>query len=96
MCKRASRPWQTQQASFGHIQKLSTYEAQTSPAYTQPIQEVVGHGSEVKGYGLVVGRGENLFWGSCSDSFGEMSYWDDIPPKRSKDELEPLGACHEG
>lgn len=25
-----------------------------------------------------------------------MSYWDDIPPKRSKDELEPLGACHEG
>ena len=26
----------------------------------------------------------------------EMSYWDDIPPKRSKDELEPLGACHEG
>ena len=27
---------------------------------------------------------------------GEMSYWDDIPPKRSKDELESLGACHEG
>ena len=27
---------------------------------------------------------------------GEMSCWDDIPPKRSKDELEPLGACHEG
>ena len=27
---------------------------------------------------------------------GEMSHWDDIPPKRGKDELEPLGACHEG
>ena len=27
---------------------------------------------------------------------GEMSYWDDKPPKRSKDELEPLGVCHEG
>ena len=27
---------------------------------------------------------------------GEMSYWNEIPPKRSKDELEPLGACHEG
>ena len=27
---------------------------------------------------------------------GEMSYQDDIPSKRSKDELEPLGACHEG
>ena len=27
---------------------------------------------------------------------GEMSCWNDILPKRSKDELEPLGACHEG
>ena len=27
---------------------------------------------------------------------GEMSCWDDMPPKRSKDELEPPGACHEG
>ena len=27
---------------------------------------------------------------------GEMSCWDDMPPKRSKDDLEPLGACHEG
>ena len=26
----------------------------------------------------------------------KMSCWDDIPSKRSKDELEPLGACHEG
>ena len=25
----------------------------------------------------------------------EMSCWDDIPPKREKDKLEPLGACHE-
>ena len=24
---------------------------------------------------------------------GEMSYWDDIPPKGSKDELGPLGAA---
>ena len=27
---------------------------------------------------------------------GETSCWDDIPPKGSKDELEPLDACHEG
>ena len=27
---------------------------------------------------------------------GEMSYWNDIPLKISKDELEPLGAYHEG
>ena len=27
---------------------------------------------------------------------GKMSYWNDISSKRSKDELESLGACHEG
>ena len=27
---------------------------------------------------------------------GKMSYWDNMPPKRSKDKLEPPGACHEG
>ena len=27
---------------------------------------------------------------------GEMSCWDDILPKRSKDKLELLGARHEG
>ena len=26
---------------------------------------------------------------------GEMSCWNDILPKRSKDDLEPLGAFHE-
>ena len=26
---------------------------------------------------------------------GEISCWDDIPPKGSKDELGPLGARHE-
>ena len=26
---------------------------------------------------------------------GEVSCWDDIPPKRSKVELKPLDACHE-
>ena len=26
----------------------------------------------------------------------EMSCWDDIPPERSKTELEPLGAYYEG
>ena len=27
---------------------------------------------------------------------GEMSCWDDMPPKRNNDELEPPGACDEG
>ena len=26
----------------------------------------------------------------------EVSCWDDIPPKKSKTVLEPLGACHKG
>ena len=56
----------------------------------------MGHGSEVREHSLMMGRGENLFWGSCSGFFGEMSCCNDIPTKRSKDELESLGACHEG
>ena len=69
MCRQASKPWQMQRATLGHTQKLSTRKAQTLPAYTQPIQEVVGHESEVRGYGLAVGREENLFWVSYTDSF---------------------------
>ena len=49
-----------------------------------------------RGHGLAMGRGENLFWVSAQALLGEMSCWDDIPPKSSKDELKPLGACHEG
>ena len=96
MCRGASRPRQTQRASFGHIQELSTRKAHTSPAYTQPIQEVVGHGLEVRRYGLAVGRGKTYSEVPTLALLGEMSCWDDIPPKRSKDELKPLGACHEG
>ena len=33
---------------------------------------------------------------SAQALLGEMSCWDDVPPKRNKNELEPLGACHEG
>ena len=48
-----------------------------------------------RGYGLAVRRREKpilefplkLFWGKCSAGI-------DIPPKRWKDELELLGACH--
>ena len=44
------------------------------------------------------------WWGESKTYIGvptqalleEMYCWDDIWPKRNKDELEPLGACHEG
>ena len=54
-------------------------------------------GSWVKGHGLAVGRGKKTYSGVLAQALlGEMSCWDDMPPKRSKDELEPPGACHEG
>ena len=51
----------------------------------------------IRGCGLAMGRKKKsilefllkLLW-------GEMSCWDDISPKRSKYELEPLDACHRG
>ena len=50
-----------------------------------------------RGHGMAVGRGEKTYYGVLTQALlGEMSYWDDMPPKRSKDELEPPGACHEG
>ena len=42
-----------------------------------------------RGHGLAVGRRKKPI-------LGEMFCWDDVPPKKNKDELEPLGACHEG
>ena len=42
------------------------------------------------------GEGKTYFGVPTQALLGEMSYWDDISPKGSKDELGPLGACHEG
>ena len=41
-------------------------------------------------------RGKTYFGVLAQAPLGEMSYWDDIPPKGSKDELGPLGAYQEG
>ena len=40
-------------------------------------------------------KGEAYFGIPAQALLGEMSCRDDIPPKRSKDELESLGACYE-
>ena len=48
-------------------------------------------------HGLVVGRVEKTYSRVLGQALlGEMSCWDDMPPKRSKNELEPPGACHKG
>ena len=41
-------------------------------------------------------RGKTYFEVPTRALLGKVSYWDDITPKKSKVELEPLGACHKG
>ena len=46
---------------------------------------------------MAVGKGKKTYSRVLAQALlGEMSCWDDMPPKRSNDELEPLGAYHEG
>ena len=58
---------------------------------------VASHESEVR-EGMVWRWREGKAYSGVPDRilFGEMSCWDDIPPKRRKDKLKPLGVCHEG
>ena len=58
---------------------------------------VVGHGSKVReSMAWQWGEGGANYGVLAKTILGEMSYWNDIPPKIGKDELESLGACHEG
>ena len=58
----------------------------------------------VIGYGSKVSESMVWWWEEreaysrvlAQNLLGEMSCWDDIPPKRGKGEFEPLDACHEG
>ena len=58
-----------------------------------------GHGSEVREYGLVVGRREETYFaapaqallGGTSSPTGMIDH-----PKEARLREEPLGACHEG
>ena len=55
----------------------------------------VGHRLEVK-EGIVWrwGKGEVYYGIPTQALLGKMSCCDDIPPKRGKNELESLSACH--
>ena len=59
------------------------------------ITRVVGHGSKVR-EGMVWQweKGKAYSEVPAQALLEEMSYWDDISPKRGKDELESLDACH--
>ena len=42
------------------------------------------------------GERKKTYYGVLAQALlGKMSCWDDMPPKRSKDELEPPDACYE-
>ena len=45
---------------------------------------------------MVGKRGGAYFGVPAQALLGEISYWNDIPPKRGKHELESLGACYKG
>ena len=86
-----SRTWQV------HERVKKVKHAQDSDTTSLYLANIGSGGLWVRGHGLVVGRRKKpilefllkLFWGECSN-------WDDMPPKRSKDELESPGACNEG
>ena len=64
-------------------------KARVRPRHHQPVPSQYrswwGHGSEVKGYGLVVGRGEKTYFVAPAQALlGDTSYWDDRTPKRGK------------
>ena len=99
MHRRVSRSWQTheQRTSFWRTQEMEHVQSLGTTNLYLTNTRVVGHGLEVRG-GMVWRWGEGKAYSRvlAQTFLGEISCWDDIPLKRGKDELEPLGACHEG
>ena len=60
--------------SSRQISNIHGSEARARSRHHQPVPSQYrrwwGYGSKVRGHGLVVGRGENLFWDSCFGFFG--------------------------
>ena len=87
LCRQASRPRRTreQQVDFEHIWKKGTRNAQTSLACTQLIQDTVK--SWVRGKRAWFGgreKGKPIWRFLPRPFWGEVSYWDDTPPKWAK------------
>ena len=84
-----------------HEQHAKKVKHTQDPSTTNLYPANIGSGGSwvrvKRGHGLVVERGKKTYFEVLAqDLLREMSCWDDMSPKRSKDELEPLGACHEG
>ena len=86
-----------QRTSFGRTRKWSTRKGLGTTNLYPANTRVVGHGSEVR-EGIVWRWGEGKAYSGVPTQIllGKMYCWDDISPKRENDELESLGACHEG
>ena len=86
----------TRRAMDSYGSRVHTQGLGTTYLYPTNTEEV-GHGSEVR-------KGVVWRWGEKGAYFGvpaqalleEMSYWDDILPKKGKHELESLGAFCKG
>jgi len=73
MHRRASRPRQMYEQQTSFLAYIGS-GARVRPRHYQPIPSQYRSGGSwvrgKRGYGLMVGRRENLFWGSHSYSFG--------------------------
>ena len=87
---RASKPpGRGRRMSDRQILDIHEGKARVKPMHHQLVPSQYrtwwGHGSEVKGYGLVVGRGEETYFAAPAQTLlGGTSCWDDRPPKRGK------------
>ena len=90
MTDRASKPSGCSKRISGkQILDIHEGKARVRPRHYQPVPSQYGtwwgHESELKGYGLVVGRWENTYFAVPVQALlGGTSCWDDRPPKRGK------------
>ena len=99
MSGRMHRPWQIHehQTSFQRTQEVEHLQGLGTTNLYPANTGVVGHGPKVR-EGMVWRWGERKAYSRVPAHIllRVISCWDDIPPKRRQDELEPLGTCHEG
>ena len=82
-------PGRGKRMSSRQILDIHERKARARPRHHQPVLSQYGtwwdHRLEIRGYGLVVGRGEKTYFVDPAQAFlGGTSCWDDRPSKRSK------------